>query len=297
MVGRLITLRSDLPFGEDDLARFLPWLVAFMVFLSALSIAGIFALANVAEKWNRGVKDTLTVQLPKAESPAADSRRLSAALGTLRRTKGVKRADVVDVEIVKKLLSPWLGGAVQSEELPLPQVIDVEIDRSSGLSAVDLQKKLKPFLPRVAVDDHRIWLDGFVRAVNSTELVAAVILCVIFLATVGTVIFSTRTGLGLHRDVIEVMHLMGAQDSYIARQFAIRSLFMGLRGGLAGLALAVPILFLLKFLAGQMQAGLLPSTALGPAAWGSIAALVPAVALIAMVTARRTVIRALAKMF
>ncbi|MDP6174588.1 MAG: cell division protein [Rhodospirillales bacterium] len=297
MIGRLITLRSDLPFGEDDLARFLPWLVAFMVFLSALAIAGIFGLANVAEKWNRGVKDTLTIQLPRAENLAADSRRLSAALGTLRRTEGVKRADAVDREIVQKLLAPWLGGAVQSKELPLPQVIDVEIDRSSGLSAVDLQTKLKTSLPRATVDDHRVWLDGFVRAVNSTELVAGVILVVIFLATIGTVVFSTRTGLGLHRDVIEVMHLMGAQDSYIAKQFADRFLFMGLRGGLAGMALALPILFLLKFLAGQLQAGLLPATALGPPGWSAIAALVPVVALIAMVTARMTVIRALAKMF
>ncbi len=293
----MISLRSDLPFGEDDQANFLPWLVAFMVFLSALSIAGLFALASVAEKWNRGVKDTLTVQLPKAESLAADSRRLSAALGTLRRQPGVKRADAVEAETVRKLLAPWLGGTVQSEDLPLPQVIDVEIDRSSGVSAAELKKKLTPFLPRVTVDDHRVWLDGFVRAVNSTQLVAGVILCVIFLATVGTVVFSTRTGLGLHRDIIEVMHLMGAQDSYIARQFAVRSLFMGLRGGLAGLAVAVPTLFFLKFLSGQMQAGLLPATSLGPEAWGGIAALVPAVALIAMVTARLTVIRTLAKMF
>ncbi len=293
----MISLRSDVPFGDDDAARFLPWLVAFMVFLSALSIAGIFALGNMAEKWNRGVKNTLTVQLPRAESLAADSRRLSAALGTLRRTAGVRRADAVDAETVRKLLAPWLGSVAQSDDLPLPQVIDVEIDRSSGLSAADLRQKLKPFLPRSTVDDHRIWLDGFVRAVNSTELVAVVILCVIFLATIGTVVFSTRTGLGLHREVIEVMHFMGAQDSYIARQFAIRSLFMGLRGGLAGLFVAVATLFLLKFLAAQTQVGLLPATTLGPAAWGGIAALVPVVALIAMVTARLTVIRTLAKMF
>ena len=62
--------RSDLPMNEDTLARFLPWLIAFMVFLSALALAGMLVLHDAVQRWDTGLKATITVQVP----PGADAR-------------------------------------------------------------------------------------------------------------------------------------------------------------------------------------------------------------------------------
>ena len=90
-------------------------------------------------------------------------------------------------------------------------------------------------------------MDGLFKTIS--------ILALIGLATIGTVIFTTRTGLAVHQEAIEVLHLIGAQDSYIARQFATRALMLALRGGLIGLALAVPTLIAIGILSAAMDAG------------------------------------------
>ena len=74
----------------------------------------------------------------------------------------------------------------------------------------------------------------FVGAVTRVALVAT-----------AAVIFTTRTGLAVHRDVIEVLHLIGARDSYIANGFAYHAWWTGLRGGLFGAILAAASLLLL----------------------------------------------------
>ena len=110
------------------------------------------------------------------------------------------------------------------------------------------------------------------------------------------VIFTTRTGLGLHRETIEIMHFVGARDSYVARQFALRFSLMGIKGALIGIAIAVPSLLLLSVIVENSGQGLVPRFNLGLAAWISIGALVPASSLIAMLTARATVLKSLTQM-
>ena len=285
----------DLPFEKDQSSRFLPWLIAFMVFLAAFSIAGLFVLNDLARHVGQGVGDTLTVQLPAAKSAAADAQRRSNILGLLRRTTGVRRADAISHSEVVELLRPWLGQAATSAELPLPQIIDVEIDRDSGLTAAALARRIGAQLEGVTVDDHRTWLKGLIDAIHSTEIIAVIVVLLIVLATVGTVIFTTRTGMALQREAIEILHFVGARDRYIARQFAIRATMLGLTGGVAGVAGAVPALLILGYIAGQLDSGLLPQISLRFGGWSAIGLLIPLAALIAMITARLTVLRTLAK--
>ena len=58
-------------------------------------------------------------------------------------------------------------------------------------------------------------------------------------------VFTARIGLAIHHSVIEILHLLGAQDAYIARQFQVHALWLGLRGGvIGGMAAAVTVAIL-----------------------------------------------------
>ena len=118
----------------------------------------------------------------------------------------------------------------------------------------------------------------------------------ITLATTGTVVFVTRTGLAIHHESIEVLHLIGAQDSYIARQFANRALMLGLRGGLMGLILAAPTLWGIGSIAHSMYSGFFPNFSLSLVHWVILACIPMLVALIAMISARLTVMKTLTRM-
>ena len=189
-----------------------------------------------------------------------------------------------------------MGAAAASDQLPLPLVIDIKVDRSSGLTAEKIVRILEPRIAGVAVDDHSHWLSGFVNALRSTELVALAIVILIGLATMATIIFTTRTGMELHRQTIEVMHFVGAKDAYIARQFAVRAFKLGMGGSIIGIVCAVPTLLLMAFLIGNLDSGLIPEMHLSHVGWISIALLIPATAVLAMATARQTVTKSLSKL-
>jgi cell division transport system permease protein len=288
--------RLDLPIAEDDTTRFLPWLMAFMVFLAALSIAGLFVLAEAARSVDHGIENTITVQVPAGENEQADNERIAGALTMLRQMPGVVSAEALSRERVVQLLEPWLGAAAHSSEIPLPWVLDVHVDSTHAPKAQMISGLLQPYIPGVMVDDHGVWLQSLLRAVHSVEWIAIVIVLLIAVATAATVVFTTRAGMALHRNTIEVMHFVGAHDTYIAQQFAIRASMLGFKGSLIGVALAGPALLILSVLMSSFGFGLLPAVHLGAGAWVAIAALIPIAAGVAMLTARATVLKSLARM-
>lgn len=281
----------------------MPWLTAFMVFLAALALSGMLSLHGAVERWDAGVDATLTVQLAPGANPEEDEKRLSQVLAVLAGKPGIERYETLSRDSLVALIEPWIGassatgGEIDGGDLPLPQLIDVTLTPGGGLDAAALARELAARVPGTAVDDHRVWLSRLVELVAVIEIVAWGVLGLIAFATVGTVVFTTRTGIAIHREAIEVLHLIGAQDSYIAQQFAARALGLGLKGGILGLLLAVPTLALLVHLTGQIGDNLVPD--LDVVVWhmGLVLALPVLVALLAMVTAKRTVMRNLSRMW
>ena len=288
--------RSDLPLDKEENSRFLPWLIAFMVFLSILAVAGMVALNAAASRWDAGVRGTLTIQIVPTDDVARDEVRLNEVLIVLATAPEVERYDTLDEIRLARLLEPWLGANAESGDLPLPRLIDVELKQASEFTAKDLSIRLNKRVAGVIVDDHRIWLNRLVRMIETFEALAFMILSFIVLATVGTVVFTTKTGLAIHREAIEVLHLIGAHDEYIARQFAYRALSLGICGACLGLILALPTLWALVHIAEGLDERLFSGVGFDVWHWMLILAMPILVAVIAMNTAKVTVTRNLARM-
>jgi len=288
--------RPLLPLPADATNRFLPWIVALMVFLAALALAGGLVLDAGVARWRAGQSEKLTVQLPPPDRVAEGARRVAAVLRALDRVPDVAEARALKRDELVALLEPWLGRGNVAPDLPLPRLIDVTLAPGTSIDSRALERRLAAVVPGTVVEDHARWLDRLAAAARAAQAVALAIVAAIGLAAVGTVVFTTRTSLAVHHDAIEILHLMGAQDSFVARAFARRALWLGLRGGLIGLGLAALAMSAMRYFAGAIEAPLLPRLALDPAGLAALAALPVASALIAMLTARVTVLRTLARM-
>lgn len=288
--------RYDLPKERDEVGRFLPWLIAFLVYLSIIALAGLLALEEMTAHWDRGVAGTMTVHVPPAAKADEAPRRMKNVLDVLAGTQGIARAEVISQERVAELLEPWLGPGVRDADLPLPVLVDVELASGASVDIAKLGAALEAAAPGTAVDDHQTWLRRLVSLAQSVEILAVGMLALVGFVTVLAVIFATRTALAVNREVIEVLHLIGAHDAYIAGQFATRAFLMGLRGGLFGLALAVPTLLGVGLLGARLEQGLLPQIAFGIPQWGAFVLVPVLAALTAMVSARMTVLRTLGRM-
>ena len=89
---------------------------------------------------------------------------------------------------------------------------------------------------------------------------------------------------------------MGAKDTYIAQQYARRTALLGLIGGIIGVIIAVPVIFLIAHLAGQIEGGIIDEASLSWKSWIAIISLPMFSSLIAMQTAYYTVKRTLERM-
>jgi cell division transport system permease protein len=274
----------DIPFDRDGSGRFLPWFIALMVYLAGLGMGGALALDRALDRWERGLEGSLTVLLPPL-STAPDT--MAAALADVKAASGVRSARAVSRGEIAALLAPWLGPEVP-RDLALPRLIDVRIDAAHPPDLAALKAKLGKDAPDATLDDGRHWLAPMAALVRAIEAAALGIVLLVGGAAVLSVVFATRTGLAVHHDVIELLHLMGARDSYIVGQFERRALKLGLTGGALGLALAYATLLPGARLAAP------EGLALAPWHYAALALLPFAAALLAVATARRTVGRALA---
>jgi cell division transport system permease protein len=128
-----------------------------------------------------------------------------------------------------------------------------------------------------------------------------VVLMLVLAATMLSVAFATRGAMASNRPVIEVLHVIGARDGYIAGQFQRHFLWLGLKGGAIG-GIAAMTLFALagsfgewfKGTASEQQvSALFGSFAIGTVGYAAIVVLVGVIAGVTAGTSRLTVFRTL----
>jgi cell division transport system permease protein len=287
----------DLPLDRDESSRFLPWIIAFTVFMAVLALAAALVLARSGEAWRRDVSGTLTVQVvPAGGSSPAQSDPVDAALRILRSTPGIARAEALPEDRAAALLEPWLGRSIGNTGLPVPRLIDVTLAEGASLDAKALAARLAAEVPGTSVDDHGLIVDKLVRIAAFAEWLAIGVTAVVAFVAVATVVFTTRSGLVIHEDIINLLHLIGARDGYVARQFQMSAMRLCLKGGLTGFLFAIAVLLLFDGVSSGVEAALLPRLSLAPVDWAVLAAVPFIATAVSTATARLTVLRSLGRM-
>jgi cell division transport system permease protein len=287
---------------RDKTAAPLDVVIAVMAFLAALALGASLVANRTAETWRSGLAGKITVQIvPPAtgDANAGLARETEAALAVLRATSGIAGAEPLSQAEELKLVQPWLGQGALVGDLPLPQLIDADVAPGEDVDIAALAERLKRAAPDSILDDHSHWIARLRELASAVVWSAYAILALIALATAAAVSFATRAGLEAHHEMVALLHQMGAQANFIARAFEWHYFRAALGAGLGG-AVAAALCFLAT--GGLQVAGIdavpfLPPLALrsGELPW---LLAVPAVAgLIALVTARLSVLAALRKFY
>lgn len=275
-------------------------IIAIMCFLASLALGAMLAVNDAAEKWSNNLTGALTVQL-KPTSAMNEADQIAKTTEILRATPSIGSINVLSKSQSAKLLEPWLGNQGILKELPLPVLVEVSLDggRSDETDFAVLRQTLEREVPGVVLDDHRRWNSQLDRVSNALRLLSFGILLLIVAATSMIIIFATRSGLAANEDIVEVLHLIGAKDELIAREFQSHFFWIALWAGLMGIG-AAGITFLI--LGQASKAGwaaetiaFLPTLAFQPSFYFFLV-MVPAGAIaLTTLTARFTVIHTLTK--
>lgn len=279
----------------------MPWVIAIMIALTTIAAAGGLALANLSASARAELSGGLTVQIIEADE-AERSRQTELAVSILSNVAEIEAVQKVPDEELAALVEPWLGEAATSpgamgEAVPIPSLIDVRMQgpvtpqRLEKVSALLAQRT-----PAARVDAQASWLAPVFSAIRSLQWLALGLVLLLAVTSAAAVWLAARSALGANRGTIEIVHLLGGTDRQIAWIFQRSVAIDAVLGGLAGLTLGTAAILLLGQQFAALGSGMIAGGGLGWRDWLSIGAIPVAGVLIAMVTARLTVLSALRRM-
>jgi len=283
---------------EARLSGPMPWVIAIMIALTVVAAASALALRHAAAAASADLEGGVTVQIVSA-APAERQRQSQTALDVLRRAPGVLHAEAVPQDQLNALVEPWLGTRTGDDldALPIPALIDVRLRAAATPAALDaLRTALARQAPAAHVDAQSSWLAPVFRAIGALQWAAGGLIALFAFATASAVLLAARNALGIHRETIEVVHMLGATDLQIARVFQRSMATDAAMGGLVGLLAGVVTTLGLGRQFSALGSGMVAQGSLAWTDWMVLVAIPIAGVLLVMVTARLTVLAALRRM-
>lgn len=232
-------LRRDMPLvpASSIAGRALVIVIAIMTFLACLTAGGAILVAGASQDWRGEVSREVTIQIKPTPGQDIEA-AVAKAVDTARSAPSVADVRALSREESEKLLEPWLGNGLDLSELPIPRLIVVRMRDLKAPDIAALRDALAAQAPGANLDDHRLWLARLDTMADAIVVFASLLFLLMISAMTMAVGFATRGAMAGNREIIEVLHFVGAADSYISRQFQSHFLRLGLRGGLLGGALA-----------------------------------------------------------
>jgi len=270
------------------------FVVCALCFLAAL--AGLISRSAyaAADAWTDDVTGQITIRV------RGDDAALGQAVLITQATPGVAAARPVTRDEAEMLLRPWLGAGGIPASMPLPRLVAAEA--AAGVRTSDvlvlLEARLTDAGLTTQVDDHIVWSAGVRKSIDLAGLLALIAVGVLAATGIAVIAFATHASLMARRDIVELLHLSGARDSFIAGLFERRFLMLGVEAGALGVLFAFGAAAFILYLLRQTDAQiwLAPQLSLSLAD-GMILGLTPLTAGAAsMIAARFAVLRSLSEM-
>lgn len=272
--------------------------IAIMAFLACLTLGAVSMVRATASTWQSQISREITIQVKPDEGLDMNA-TLNKARNLALSFVGTREGTIMDEAATSRLLEPWLGSGLDLSELPVPRLVIITIDESNPPDFEAMRNMLKAEIPQAFLDDHRTWVDRLVSMAHTTVMIGIGVLVLVFSAMVLTVVFATRGALSGNRHIVEVLHFVGAESSFVAREFQKHFLKISLKGSGFGSALAAGVFLAAGFWQSRSLAtpqsdqasALFGTFAVGVEGYLGIFATMMVIALLTTITARLTVIR------
>jgi cell division transport system permease protein len=293
--------RIENPIVPDNTisGRALIAVIAIMTFLASLTTGAVILVHSAAGDWQSEVAREVTIQVRHAPGRDIETDVLRSA-ELARKLPGIADVRPYSRDESARLLEPWLGAGLKLDDLPVPRLVVVRLEAGAP-DLTELRRALAAEVPAASLDDHRNFVDRMRAMANTTVLGGIAILALMLLATVLTVVFATKGAMVANRNVIEVLHFIGAKNGFIAGHFQRRFLRLGLQGGAIGGGCGLALFALAEFAsrwllstaAQQQFMALFGTFSIGIFGYVAVVAQVVLIAVVAAYTSRTTVNRTL----
>jgi cell division transport system permease protein len=274
--------------------------VAIMTFLASVTIGVAMLVMSSASDWQSEVGREVTIQVRPAAGRDIEA-DVAKAVAIARTASGIAEVRAYSKEESEKLVEPWLGTGLKLDELPIPRLIVVKLGSGARPDFTALRAALTGDVPSASLDDHRGWIERM-RTVAGAAIVCCLgVLGLVLAVTALSIVFATRGAMATNRPVVEVLHYVGANDGFVARQFQRHFLLLGFKGGAIGGGAAIVLFGCMEAArawfantpGGEEAAMLFGSLSIGVKGYLAIVVLIVVMAVLTALVSRYTVNRTL----
>lgn len=227
--------------AADGAGRALVALVGVLALLAGLGAGAAAIVVSSAIEWKSAIAREATVQVRPVSGRDVEA-DVREAVALAQGTPGVRAARALGRAESDRLLEPWLGQGLDLSDLPVPRVVALSLDLTRGPDLPGLAARLSAAVPNASLDDHGAMLARLTSVANAMAGGALAVVVLVLAASGGAIGFATRGAIAGHRDLVDVLHYVGATDRFIARAFARRFARAGLQGGLLGAMAAAALI-------------------------------------------------------
>lgn len=274
----------------------IPWVIAILIALVVIAAAGGLSLKNLANTARADLSEAVTVQVIEA-SPELRAQKAEDVARILSASALVTSVRVVPEQELVQLLEPWLGAAASSEDVPIPALVDIELNRQASQQEIaQLQALLDEEVGNARVDAQSDWLRPVYDALSALQYLALALIALIAFATAAAVWLAARNAFASHKDTVEILHLLGGTDAQVTQIFQRSVLREAVFGGVIGLLLGLGAVWLLGQQFAALDSGMIGAGGLEWGDWLIIGAIPVGGVLLALLTGRITIAFALRSM-
>lgn len=212
-------------------ARLTGFTAGAMAFLTVFALALSLASGRLADRWSGALTRTATVRISAPADQLAAQTQI--VLDILAQTPGVAEARAMTDADQKALLEPWFGPNLPVDALPLPRLVEIT-EADPGYDGEGLRLRLSAEAPGAILDDHTRWRRPLAEAASRLRLLGALSIALIGAALAAMITLAATAALAANAQVIRVLRLVGARDTYIARAFVRRFTLRALAGAAVG---------------------------------------------------------------
>ncbi|MEM9468683.1 MAG: hypothetical protein AAF988_00815 [Pseudomonadota bacterium] len=298
--------RYDFPLENSSSNKFIKILIALMTILLVFAFSGAFVLNDIATSWSQGLEGKATIEIPAKDQNGAllgsdILRKQSADIeNIIKESDFITQHDVLSEEALIERMEPWLGdldGSSFIANAPLPIIHTISFNQqNSEFELKGLERSIQEIAPQARIDTHESWLNSILSLTNILNITAYVMIFLISITTIIAIIGSVRTRLSTYAEQLELLHLMGASDVYITKQFQHHMALLALKGSVFGLIIASLILLSLKLFMADISTSLFPTIEINAKQIWVLLSLPILATILTIITVRLTVLRRLAQM-
>ncbi len=227
---------------------------ALLGFMGTLFLLFALALGARANVWLASMQNHVIFELPiETTNEKIDlsfsNVELKKLEQSIKKIDGLNNINGLSQDTIADRLDHWINNV---KDLPLPLMVEAEA--SDDFKAKDALKTLRNDYPNIAIHEGREAMKDGLSQVLTLRLIAYFLVIVTILAGGAMSLTAAYWRLDVQKDVIDLLHSMGATKRYLITDLARSNFIQTLASAGTGLIIAIILLAIMWLLSGETRA-------------------------------------------